>query len=77
MYIGCGWKGNFAMVARYEDNTEFTFYGRDEDDCVSKMADAQDKHGDVTWYSGLCDDDYVDGEYCPMEIRYSLWRGDK
>lgn len=76
MYIGSGYKGNFAMVARYEDDAELTFYGRDEDDCVWKMADVQDKHGNVTWYSGLCDDDYVDGEYCPMEIRYSLWRGD-
>lgn len=50
MYIGCGYKGNFAMVARYADDEELTFYEKDEDDCVSKMADAQDKHGDVTWY---------------------------
>ena len=70
MFIGCGWKGNFALVARYEDDEEITFYGKDEDDCVSKMADAQDKHGYATWYSGVNDNDYVEGEYCPMEIRH-------
>ena len=74
MFIGCGWKGNFALVAQYEDDEEITFYGRDEDDCISQMAKAQDVHGNATWYSGVNDDDYVDGEYCPMEIRYSFWR---
>jgi hypothetical protein len=74
MYIGCGYKGNFALVARYEDDIDITFYGRDEDDCIWQMAQQRDKYGEVTWYSGVNDDDYVDGEYCPMEIRYSLWR---
>ena len=45
MFIGCGWKGNFALVAQYEDDEEITFYGRDEDDCISQMAKAQNIHG--------------------------------
>ena len=76
MYIGSGYKGNFALMARYEDDEELTFYGKDEDDCIWQMAQEQDKHGKVTWYSGVNNDDYADGEYCPMEIRYSLWRED-
>ena len=32
-----------------------------------KLIELQEKHGELTWYSGVCDEDYVDGEYIGRE----------
>ena len=39
----------------------------DEEDCMGKMMDLQEKHGEIIWYSGLCDEDYVAGQYIGRE----------
>ena len=39
----------------------------DEEDCMMKLIAKQEKHGELTWYSGVNDEDYVDGEYVGRE----------
>ena len=48
----------WMMVGRYAD---------DEEDCMMKLIAKQEKHGELTWYSGVNDEDYVDGEYVGRE----------
>lgn len=57
----------YKLWARYKDDYEILIEGNNEDDCISKMAGMIGKHGEVTWYSGYCDEDYVDGEYVGRE----------
>lgn len=57
----------FKMVAEYKDGFEAEIGGYDEFDCMGKIVDLTGKHGSVTWYSGVNDDDYVDGEYVGRE----------
>lgn len=53
----------WKMVGRYADDEEIIVGGNDEEDCMCKLIDKQDKHGNLIWYSGVTDEDYVDGEY--------------
>lgn len=53
----------WKMIGRYADNTEVTVSGNTEEDCMCMLADLTEKHGDLTWYSGVTDEDYVSGEY--------------
>lgn len=53
----------FKMVGIYEDDYEAEVGGFDEEDCMYKLISLMDKHGQLTWYSGYCDEDYVDGFY--------------
>ena len=39
----------------------------DEEDCMQRLIDLQEKHGDLTWYSGYTDQDYAAGEYISRE----------
>lgn len=57
----------WKMAGRYEDDFEIEVGGFDEEDCMCKLIDLMDKHGKLTWYSGVCDEDYVDGEYIGRE----------
>lgn len=41
--------------------------GNDEEDCMQRLIDLQEKHGDLTWYSGYVDQDYATGEYIGRE----------
>ena len=41
--------------------------GKSEEDCMQRLIDLQEKHGDLTWYSGYVDQDYVVGEYIGRE----------
>lgn len=59
MTIYYPWK----MVARYSDGEEIEVSGNSEEDCMEKLADLEDKHGEMTWYSGVSDEDYQSGEY--------------
>lgn len=63
MKICFPWK----MVGRYADDKEIYVGGYDEEDCMMKLIDKQEKHGALTWYSGINDEDYVDGEYIGRE----------
>ena len=57
----------WMMVGRYADAEEITVGGFDEEDCMMKLIAKQEKHGELTWYSGVNDEDYVDGEYVGRE----------
>lgn len=58
---------HWKICARYEDGYETIVSGNDEDDCMWKILDLTEKHGECTWYSGYCDENYVDGEYIGRE----------
>lgn len=59
MIIYYPWK----MVGRYADGEEIEVVGSDEADCVEKLCSLEEKHGNLVWYSGVSDEDYVNGEY--------------
>ena len=59
MMILYPWK----VAARFEDGFEAVFGGNDEEECMYRIDKAQGKHGGCTWYSGYCDENYMDGEY--------------
>lgn len=57
----------WKLCVRFQDNHEAVIAGNDEEDCIVRVAAMQDLHGEVIWYSGYCDEDYVDGEYIGRE----------
>ena len=57
----------WKMAARFADDYETIVCGNDEDACICKIADLAEQHGECVWYSGVCDDDYMDGEYVGAE----------
>ena len=57
----------WRMVGKYADDEEIYVGGYDEADCMCKLIDLQEKYGELTWYSGINDEDYVDGEYIGRE----------
>ncbi len=57
----------WKMVGRYADETELIANGNDEDECMCKLIDQQEKHGELIWYSGYSDEDYEAGEYIGKE----------
>ena len=58
---------SWKMIGRYADDEEVTVGGQSEEDCMYKLIEKQEKHGDLIWYSGITDEDYVDGEYIGRE----------
>ena len=57
----------WKMVGRYADGEEIEVGGLDEEDCMTRLISMIDKHGDLVWYSGVSDEDYVAGEYIGRE----------
>lgn len=57
----------FMMLGEYADGYSTECGGDDEEDCMYRLIQLQDKHGDLTWYSGLTNEDYTDGEYIGRE----------
>lgn len=57
----------WKIAARYEDGYETVVNGFSEDDCMVKIDELTYQHGACVWYSGFCDEDYVDGEYIGSE----------
>lgn len=53
----------WKMYAEYTDGAELYFYGNSEEECIQEIADRQEEHGECTMYTGVNDEDYVDGEY--------------
>lgn len=53
----------WRMIGRYDDGVEIIVNGFNEDECMYKLIELQNKHGKLEWYSGLCDEDYANGEY--------------
>ena len=52
----------YKMVGRYADDEEIIVGGNDEEDCMYKLIAKQEKHGKLTWYSGVTDENYSAGE---------------
>ncbi len=57
----------FRMCGRFVDDFEVTVGGNDDDDCISKLDNLTERHGELIWYSGYVDDDYENGEYIGRE----------
>ena len=53
----------WKMIGRYADDEEIYVGGQDEEDCMYELIEKQKQHGNLVWYSGVTDEDYVDGEY--------------
>ncbi len=51
------------MVAIYEDGEEIEAGGNSEAEYMERLAQFQDEHGEMTWYSGVTDENYQCGEY--------------
>lgn len=55
---------NWKMYAEYEDGTEWYITGNSEEDCMYEITVTLSlAHGDCTYYTGVCDEDYEAGEY--------------
>lgn len=52
----------FKYVGEYDDGSSIEVGGDDEDECIYKLIRLADQHGDLIWYSGVTDTNYVDGE---------------
>lgn len=57
----------FRMCGRFTDDFEVTVGGNDESDCMEKLGELTEQHGELVWYSGYVDEDYADGEYVGRE----------
>lgn len=57
----------WKMAGRYADGTETIVGGFDEENCMNKLAEKIENHGNLEWYSGVEDEDYVAGEYIGRE----------
>lgn len=57
----------WRVCGEYKDGFTVTVGGNNEEDCMEKLIELIDKHGDLIWYSGYHDDDYANGEYIGRE----------
>ena len=57
----------WKMAGQYSDGEEITVCGNSEEDCMESLIDLEEKHGSLTWYSGVTDEDYQFGEYIGRE----------
>ena len=57
----------WVMIGEYEDEEKIHVGGFSEEDCMYKLIALQEKHGKLIWYSGLCNEDYIYGEYIGRE----------
>ncbi len=56
------YKTPYKMMAKFADGQEFYFYGKNETDCENSINDRIDVHGEVVYYHGVTDENYVDGK---------------
>jgi len=57
----------WVMIGEFEDGYSYEMPGNDIGDCLARLEKLESKHGDLIWYGGLNDEDYVDGEYIGQE----------
>lgn len=53
----------WVMIGEFEDGYSYEMGGNDIGDCLERLSRLEAKHGEMTWYGGLNDEEYVDGEY--------------
>lgn len=51
-----------CYIGEYEDGFSIEMMGNDIGDCLYKLTQLEDTHGQLVWYGGLCDENYQDGE---------------
>lgn len=56
----------YRLVASFADGSRLLFSGITEASARSAMEDAQEDHGDITWYDGVTDDHYENGKFCGL-----------
>lgn len=57
----------FRMCGRFVDDFEVTVGSNDESDCMEKLGELTEQHGELVWCSGYVDEDYANGEYIGRE----------
>lgn len=57
----------WVLLGEFEDGYSTERGGNSEEDCMYKLLELEDRHGKLTWYGGLCDEDYSDGEFVGRE----------
>lgn len=57
----------WKMVGKYDDDYEIEVSGFSEEACMAKLINLSEIHGNLVWYSGVCDEDYEGGEYVGRE----------
>lgn len=57
----------WKICGKYADGFEITVGGIDEYECMGKLIELTEKHGELVWYSGYSDEDYEAGEYIGKE----------
>ena len=57
----------WKISASFEDGHETVVCGFSDEHCMEKIDSLTYRHGSCTWYSGYCDEDYVNGEYIGRE----------
>lgn len=57
----------FRMCGRFVDDFEVTVGSNDESDCMEKLGELTEQHGELVWYYGYVDKDYANGEYIGRE----------
>lgn len=53
----------YRLVAAFSDGCRLLFDGITEDEARRSMEAAQQSHGDIVWYDGVTDTNYVSGRY--------------
>lgn len=51
----------YMVEGEFADGYTYTAGGNSEAECVETLANMQDKHGELVWYSGITDEDYDAG----------------
>lgn len=51
----------YMVEGEFADGYTYTAGGNSEAECVETLANMQDKHGELVWYSGVTDEDYDAG----------------
>lgn len=51
----------YMVEGEFADGYTYTAGGSSEAECVETLANMQDKHGELVWYSGITDEDYDAG----------------
>lgn len=55
------------FYAEFNDGERRYYVGFSEEECIENIANDADDHGGIDYYTGVNDEDYVDGEYVGRE----------